>query len=204
MTELRPRGRVRLGGRRQIAGSLTNRDGQGIRGAEVQVLATVPGQAEQLVGVVRTDQAGNFAYTAAGSTSRMLRFVYAGSPVIMPAESRVELTVPAVSTLRVSRHRVLNGQSVMFGGQVRSLPVPAAGKLVQVEVRVSGKWQTFRTVRTDPAGRWGLRYRFERTRGVQRYRFRVELPPEAGYPFGAGASKSIRVRVRGQWTHEGR
>jgi hypothetical protein len=197
VTELRPRARIGLGGHRQVAGSLTNRDGQGIAGAEVQVLATVPGQAEQLVGVVRTDQAGNFAYTAAGSTSRTLRFVYVGSPVVRPAESRIELTVPAVSTLRVNRHRVLNGQSVTFSGQVRSVPVPATGKLVQVEVRVSGKWQTFRTVRTDPAGRWGLRYRFERTRGVQRYRFRVALPREAGYPFGAGASKSIRVQVRG-------
>ena len=137
VTEVRPRARVRLGGRRQIAGSLTNRDGQGIPGAEVQVLATVPGQPEQLVGVLHTDQAGDFTYTAAGSASRMLRFVYAGSPVIIPAASRVELTVPAVSTLRVSRHRVLNGHSVTFSGQVRTLPVPAGGKLVQVEVRVS-------------------------------------------------------------------
>jgi hypothetical protein len=197
VTELRPRAQIRLGGHRQVAGSLTNRDGQGIPGAEVQVLATVPGQAEQLVGVVHTDQAGDFAYTAAGSTSRTLRFAYSGSPVIRPTESQVELTVPAVSTLRVNRHRLLNGQSVTFSGQVRSMPVPATGKLVQMEVRVSGHWQTFRTMRTDSAGRWSLRYRFERTRGVQRYRFRVALPPEAGYPFGAGASKSIHVQVRG-------
>ena len=106
--------------------------------------------------------------------------------------------VPAVTTFRVNRHRVLNGQTVTFSGQVRSTPVPQGGKLIQLEVLLSGGWQTFRTVRSDPAGRWALPYRFARTRGVQWYRFRAELPPEAGYPFGDGASKSVRVRVRGR------
>ena len=60
---------------------------------------------------------------------------------------------------------MLNGQRVRFGGQVRSLPVPAAGKLVQLEVLLSGRWQTFRTARTDASGRWAIPYRFARTRG---------------------------------------
>ena len=100
--------------------------------------------------------------------------------------------------LDFSRHRVLNGQRVTFTGQVRSLPTPAGGKLVQLQVRLSKRWQTFRTVRSDQTGRWAVRYRFKRTRGVQRYRFRVELPREAGYPFGVGTSKSVSVRVRGR------
>jgi hypothetical protein len=87
---------------------------------------------------------------------------------------------------------------VTFSGRVRSGPVPAGGKLIQLEVRLSGGWQTFRTVRSDQAGRWALPYRFARTRGVQWYRFRAEIPPEAGYPFGAGISSSLRVRVQGQ------
>ena len=106
--------------------------------------------------------------------------------------------MPAVSTLTVNRRRVVNGQGVLFSGQVRSLPLPASGKLIQVEVLLSGGWQTFRTVRTDANGRWQMPYRFDRTVGVQWYRFRIELPREAGYPFANGASKSIRVRVRGQ------
>ena len=92
---------------------------------------------------------------------------------------------------------MLNGQAVSFSGRLRTLPVPPGGKLVELQVRLSGRWQTFRTTRTDPAGRWAIRYRFKRTRGVQRYRFRVGLPREAGYPFGAGASRSLTVRVRG-------
>ena len=65
-------------------------------------------------------------------------------------------------------------------------------------MRLSGRWQTFRTMRTDAAGRWAIRYRFRRTRGVQRYRFRARLPREASYPFAAGGSRSLTVRVRGR------
>ena len=128
VTVLRRTGQVRLGGRVTISGRLTNRDGQGVAGAEVQVLAASPIAPEQLVGVVHTGADGSYSYTAAGSTSRSLRFVYAGSALTLPAEGKVGLIVPAATSLRVSRHRVLNGQRVRFGGQVRSLPVPAGGQ----------------------------------------------------------------------------
>lgn len=198
VTELRPRGVIALGRQAQIVGQLANRDGQGIAGADLQVFASSEGGTDQLVGDVHTDAAGAYTYTAAGSNSRTLRFVYAGSPLILPVQSTVDIVVPAESALRVSRRRVLNGQSVTFSGQVRSTPIPTDGKLIQLEVLLRTGWQTFRTVRTDQAGRWAVRYPFTRTRGVQWYRFRVELPREAGYPFGAGASKSLRVRVRGR------
>ena len=102
--------------------------------------------------------------------------------------------MPAATSARVSRRRVRNGQAVNFSGRVRGLPVPAAGKLVEVQVRFTDRWQTFRTTRSDRAGRWSSRYRFQRTRGVQRYRFRVRLPKEAGYPFETGVSRTLAVR----------
>ena len=37
----------------------------------------------------------------------------------------------------------------MFRGRVRSLPLPPIGKLIELQVLLSGDWQTFRTVRTD-------------------------------------------------------
>jgi hypothetical protein len=198
VTELRPVGVVRLGGQAQISGRLANRDGQGIAGADVQVFASSEGAPEGLVGSVRTDATGEYRYTAAGSTSRTLRFVYGGSPLILPAQGTVRLGVPAVSTLRVNRRHVVNGQRVTFSGQVRSLPIPAIGKLVELQALLSGRWQPFRTARTDQAGRWSVPYQFQRTRGLHWYRFRVALPREVGYPFAAGASTSLRVRVRGR------
>jgi hypothetical protein len=197
-TVLESHGVVPFGQQVQVSGQLANRDGQGVARAEVQVFASISGAPEQLVGVVQTDASGSYTYTAAGSASRTLRFAYAGSPVMLPADSSVGLDVPAASTLKVSRTRVLNGQHVTFTGQVQSAPIPQGGKLIQLEVQLSGRWQTFRTARTDAAGNWALPYRFARTRGIQWYRFRVELPPEAGYPFVDGASRSLRVRVRGR------
>jgi hypothetical protein len=153
---------------------------------------------EQLVAVVQTSADGAYRYTAAGTSTRTLRLVYGGSPMVLPAQREVRLLVPAESKLRVSRRRVLNGQAVTFTGRLRGLPVPAGGKLVELQVRLSGRWQTFRTTRSDPYGQWAIHYRFKRTRGVQRFRFRARLPREAGYPFETGASRPLTVRVRGR------
>lgn len=195
---LRPTAGVVFGRTVQVRGRLTNRDGEGIAGAEVQVLSRSDATAEQLVSALRTDDAGAYTYAAAGSASRVLRFAYAGSPIALPAQAEVRLRVPATSTLNVNRPRVFNGQSVRFSGLVRTLPVPARGKLVELQVQLSGRWQTFRTGRTDAAGRWHLSYGFARTRVDQRFRFRVKLPPEAGYPYERGGSRSIQVLVRGR------
>jgi len=197
VTVLKPVAHVRFGRRVAIVGRLANRDGQGIAGAEVQVLSRSDTTPEQLVAVLQTDGEGTYRYTATGSSSRTLRFAYAGTALTLPTQSEVRLVVPAVSSLSVSRHRALNGQAVTFAGHVRSLPVPAGGKLIELQVRLSGRWQTFRTVRTDPGGNWRIPYRFKRTRGVQRFRFRVALPAETGYPFALGSSSPVRVRVRG-------
>jgi hypothetical protein len=86
---------------------------------------------------------------------------------------------------------------VTFSGRLRGLPVPANGKLVELQVRFPTGWQTFKTIRSDADGKWAARYRFSRTRGSVRYRFRARLPREAGYPFDTGVSASVSVRVRG-------
>jgi hypothetical protein len=198
VTALTPTARVPSGQRAQVAGRLANRDGQGIAGAEVRVLSSSPISPEQLVAVLQTDGDGRYSYTATGSTDRTLRFAYAGSPLTLPAQSEIRMTVPALTSLRVNSRRVLNGQAASFTGRVRTLPAPTGGKLVELQVRLSRRWQTFRTTRTDAAGRWVIQYRFKRTRGVQRFRFRARLPHEANYPFAAGGSRSLTVRVRGR------
>ena len=98
---------------------------------------------------VRTDGQGGSRYTATGTMSRTLRFVFGGSPLLLPSQREVRLRVPAASSLRVDRRRVLNGQAVRFSGKVRSVPMPPSGKLVELQVRLSDRWQTFRTRRTD-------------------------------------------------------
>jgi hypothetical protein len=197
ITVLTPAARVSSGGRAQIAGRLTNRDGQGIPDQEVRVYSSSVVSADQVVAVLRTDSDGRYRYTATGAMNRTLRFAFVGSALVLPAQASVEMRVPGLTSLGVSRRLALNGQAVTFSGSLRTLPAPAGGKLVELQVRLSSRWQTFRTVRTDAAGRWAIAYRFRRTRGVQRYRFRARLPKEADYPFAAGGSRSLTVRVSG-------
>jgi hypothetical protein len=194
---LRPAIRIRPGKEAQVAGRLVNRDGDGIGGAEIQVLSGSSTSPEQLVATLQTDGEGRYRYSAAGNSSRTLRFVYGGSLLVLPAERTIRMTVPARTSLRVNRSRVLNGQAVMFSGRLQTQPPPPGGKLVELQARLSDRWQTFRTTRTNDVGRWTIGYRFKRTRGVQRFRFRARLPEEASYPFAAGGSPSIGVRVRG-------
>jgi hypothetical protein len=191
MVVLRPAARVEYEQRAAIAGRLTA-DGRAIASAAVQLIA-----ADQVVDTVTTDANGKFRTSVVGARSQDLRLAYAGSAQALPTQATLKLRVAAATTAKVSRSRVRNGQAITFRGRVRGLPVPAAGKLVEIQVRFTDRWQTFRTTRSDASGRWSSRYRFQRTRGEQRYRFRVRLPKESGYPFETSVSRTLAVRVSG-------
>jgi hypothetical protein len=197
ITVLAPRARVELGGRVRVSGRLTNGAGQPIPGAEVQVYSQSTTTSAQQLASVSTDSAGRYSYLARPSSTQALRFVYPGSLVTLPVQSEITLFVKAESTIRVSPRRVLNGRAVKFSGRLRSLPAPPTGKLVELQVVLSGRWQTFRTTRTDASGGWQVGYRFRRTCGVTRYKFRARLPGEAAYPFETGLTRAVRVQVRG-------
>jgi hypothetical protein len=193
-----PSARVAFGSQVTVGGRLENRDGQPLPDAEVQVLSRSATSPEQLVGVLRTDAHGSFSYTTQAGSTRTLRFVYHGTPLTLPTASEVALFVPAASKIRARPPRVRNGQAVHFVGRLRSLPPPAAGKLIELQVVLSGDWQTFRTTLTNARGGWRVPYRFRRTCGLTRYRFRARIPAEAGYPFETGLTRPIEVRVRGR------
>jgi hypothetical protein len=190
--------RVELKKAARLVGRLVTNDGRGIGGAPVQVLSRTGTEPEQLVETITTDASGQFRSVVIGASSRALRLVYGGSPVTLPADLGLEIRVPAATSARVSRRRLRNGQAVTFSGRVLGLPVPAAGKLVEVQVRFANGWQTFRTTRSDATGRWSSRYRFQRTRGVQHYHFRIRLPKEGGYPFETSVSRTLVVQVKGR------
>ena len=175
-----------------ISGRLANRDGQGVAGAEVQVLAASPIAPEQLVGVVHTDADGSFSYTAAGSTSRTLRFAYAGSPLMLPAESTVRPDRPGREHVageppsRAQRpagalQRTGAQPAGARGGQARPARGAAVGTLADVPHRAN------RRVRALGAP---VPVRPHARRAVVPVP-RVAAAPRRGYPFGAGASKCL-------------
>ncbi len=190
--------RVGYGEPVKLAGRLTGGDGRPIAGASVQLLTSTRSGTEELLETLATDGDGRFRTAATGAHTRTFRLVYSGSLQALPGQTTLEMRVPASTSVRASRHRLRNGQAVTFSGRVRGLPVPAIGKLVEIQVRFTKRWQTFRTTRTDALGRWSSRYRFQRTRGVQNYRFRVRLPKEAGFPFETSVSRTLAVQVSGK------
>jgi hypothetical protein len=195
---LQSRASARLGAMTEIAGRLTTRTGEPLPNAEVRVSSRSASSREQVVAVVRTGMDGRYRYVTRADSTKTLRLTYAGSSQTLPAEREVTVLVAATSTIRGRPRRVRNGQSVSFTGRLRALPSPTPGKLVELQVVLSGRWQTFRTVRTTPDGEWRVRYRFRRSCGLLRYRFRARLPAESGYPFEDGRTRAIGVLVKGQ------
>jgi hypothetical protein len=198
VTRLVGKARVRRGARTAISGRLETRDGRALANTVLYVFAGAAGS-QRYLGTATTDAAGRYRYVVRAVSNSALRLVYLGAPAIRPVTKEVELEVPGQTSFEASRRRLVNGQRVVFGGRLTVAPTGLpTGKLVELQTRLSGRWQTFRTVRTDSSGRWRSAYKFRRTRGLVRYRFRARLPREAAYPFATGRTGSIGVTVRGR------
>ena len=141
-------------------------------------------ESERYSGTATTDAAGRYRYMVRASATSRSSCSTSGASV-RPAIQAVKLEVPARTGFRVSDRRLVNGQSVTFRGRLAVAPTGiAAGKLVELQTELSGRWQTFRTLRSDASGSWRSTYRFRRTRGLIRYRFRARLPREGPIPSG--------------------
>jgi len=196
---LRPEARVRYGRRLKLTGRLENADGQPIDGATLEVSADSPGDDTGLLpaGQARTDRSGRFTYIVRGSRNKVVRFRYAGSRRIRSATRDFALHVRAASTIAARPRRLRNGQTVRLSGRVLSRPLPASGKLIEVQAFFRDRWRTFSTTRANSRGRWRFDYQFGGTRGRVPYRLRASLPAEGGYPFATGRSRVVRVIVVG-------
>jgi 5-hydroxyisourate hydrolase-like protein (transthyretin family) len=198
VTEEGPQETVNFGAKARFSGRLLDKAGNAVPGASVAVYQRVSEEPESQIATLTTGPEGGFSYEAAAESSRRLRFVYAGTPTTLPTEGSAELLVHGTSTIKVKPKHVINGGSVTFAGQVEGRPLPAMGKLVELQVRLTHEWSTFRTIRTDPEGRWSIEYPFKRTCGVEEYRFRARLPGEAGFPLEPGHSDVVTEKVRGR------
>jgi hypothetical protein len=194
-----PRLKAKFGGFVSVVGHL--RDGSGATIANAQIdfnsVSARAGARAQDLGAVRTDSNGAFTLKVATKLgSRQLRFAYRpqlGGPVA--ASAQVQLEVPAPLKLKIGPKHTRNKHAVTFSGRLLAGPIPRKGKVVNLQVVVDGHWHTFATVRTSSSGRFKYRYRFMRTYGRVTYRFRARSRYEAAYPFVAGTSKAVRVRV---------
>ncbi len=146
---------------------------------------------------LRTGADGRFRFHAGTGPSRTLRFHWEGTDTARPASADMPVRVRARSSIAVDRRAVRNGESVTFSGRLAGRPLPEGGKLVDLQVKLRGRWRTFAAPRADSGGRWTYGYRFEATRGLVVYRFRARIRRETAYPYELGHSRTVRVVVRG-------
>jgi hypothetical protein len=181
-----------------VRGRLESGNGEPLPRCSIGVL-TQPrgGRGFRRVATVSSDRDGRFTYRIPRGGSRTLRFRWDGTGLIKPALTELKVLVPARTSIVPSRRFLRNGQSVVFDGRLVGGPVPDGGKLIDLQAFYRGRWRTFATPRTNGAGRWRFRYRFEATRGLVRYRFRARIRREAAYPYELGYSRVVAVSVRG-------
>ena len=195
----RSRIRVHYGRAVRLRGRLTSPDGNPIQGADVLVLSRARRTAASWrpVATLRTSRRGGFSYRAPKGVSRTIRFRYRGTGSARSATRDVVLLVRAGSTVHANRRSYVNGETMQLRGRLRGRSIPRAGKLVELQVLLRGRFRTFATTRANRRGRWHYGYTFDGTRGSQVYRFRVRVPREATYPYDTGFSRVMRIRVRG-------
>jgi len=191
-------GRRVLRGPGVVRGRLTSAFAEPVPRAAVTVIEQPrSGSSATRASGVTTDTEGRFTYQVGRGVSRSLRFKFAGTDLLKPADVEARVRVPARTTIGVSRRRLLNGQAVRFVGRLLGTPVPEGGKLIDLQAFYRGRWRTIATPRANERGRWGFKYRFEATSGLVRYRFRARVRREASYPYELGYSRVVTVTVRG-------
>ena len=181
----------------RLDGLLATASGQPIDGATIEALEKRSRGTLVPVGFVTTRTDGKFRFKLKAARNREMLFRYGGSAQIGAATTDFAMLVPAATSIRPNRRRLLNGQQVLFSGHVLTRPLPTQGKLVEMQAHFRGRWRTFSTVRAGPNGRWRFPYRFGGTVGRVTYRFRARLPAEGGYPFISGNSGIVKVVVLG-------
>lgn len=196
---LKRRVRVGYGRAIRLTGRLTTIDGNPVANTPLAVYSRArrANAPTRLIGTVTTSRKGGFSYLIRNGVSRVIRFRYAGTSTIRSASGDVAVLVRASSTIHPTSRSLVNGEIIRLHGTLRGASIPTGGKLVEIQVKIRGRYRTFATTRTNRGGRWRYDYRFDGTRGTQNYRMRVRIPSEANYPYQPGGSKAIRVTVRG-------
>jgi hypothetical protein len=189
------------GRRNVIRGRLTTAGGAGIRNAKVEMLTAIDGRAGAPLdkGGARTRRDGRFTLILpanASSRTLVLRYRSHANDTVSIAEATLRVRVKAGVRLSVDPHTAARGRAVKLSGRLVGRPLPATGKVVELQARSPGeRWITFQTVRASRRGRFATRYKF-RQGGPALYLMRARVREADDYPYATGVSHSARVRVR--------
>ena len=136
-----------------------------------------------------------FAHIPAGP-SRLLQFAYRASSTdtrYTTTNNILESVAAGVRFMIAPRNTNRRG-TIVLTGQVLG-PVPRQGTIVDLLVHYRGRWEPFRTPRTDAHGHFQTNYQFED--GIGRFPFRASVPTgQAGFPFATGYSKVVNITTK--------
>ena len=177
-----------------LSGRLLDGQGQPIAHASLNVLEQIDGApAPAVIGHATTGVDGTFRVRVGSGPSRLIDVGYRAfsGDSGYAALGRVRETVAAGVRLRVSPTRTGSEGMIVLSGTVEG-PIPQQGTIVHLLVHYRGRWEPFRTPRTNGRGRFRVLYQFEG--GIGRFPFRAEVPGgQAGFPFGSGESRVVNV-----------
>jgi hypothetical protein len=184
-----------------VRGRLLNALGQPIGGARVLLLTRdLRSRAPLVLRQAKTTGAGgDFAFSVAATASRLLQIGWLShvNDVRFAAAGYLTLRARAASSLSVSTRRPRVGQRLTVSGRIHG--VGRRGVTVVLQGRALGTrhYETFAVATASSHGLFKARYRFRSTgsRG-HRFQFRARIRPAASFPYEAGTSSTVTVRVR--------
>jgi hypothetical protein len=196
---------LRLGSRRYITrpfakralrltGRLVNAQGHPIGGANLDITQKASGSDHfQIISHPRTRMDGSFSVRVPAGPSRLISVAYRAfsNDPTYAAQASVRESVQAGVQLGITPRRTSSTGIILLSGHVEG-PVPKQGVIVDLLVHYRGRWEPFRTPRTDGAGRFDVAYQFQGALG--QYPFRAEVPAsQADFAFARGTSEVVDV-----------
>jgi len=178
----------------RVPGRLLTAAGQPIAGASVDVFQQLSGSTgPELVGHARTGADGAFQASVPPGRSRTIELSYRAfsGDGAYAANAKIAETVGAGVALKISPRRTGADGTITLSGVVQG-PIPPRGVVVEMLVHYRGRWEPFRTPRTDSRGRFRMSYQFQGA--VGRFPFRAEvLGGQSGFPYSVGRSQVAYV-----------
>jgi hypothetical protein len=178
----------------RLTGRLLNTQGHPIVGAALDVTQQVAGSGRtQVVAHARTGADGSFIARVPAGPSRLIEVAYRAfsADAGYSTEAKIEESVRAGVRLIIAPRRTSSEGTITLSGQVLG-PVPRQGVMVDLLVHYRGRWEPFRTPRTDAAGHFDVSYQFQGALG--RFPFRAEVPSsQADFSFARGVSEVVNV-----------
>jgi hypothetical protein len=167
--------------------------GGGVGDASICVFSrVVTDQGREFLGIAMTGADGSYRFAIPAGASRELSAVYRSGAREVSSASTIETVVhPAFEAVKKV---VYNKHYARFTG---SIPGPDNNRvLVVAQVKRGKGWLAFHRYRTRADGHVDIVYRFNKTFVPTKYRMRLQVRTQSGYPYLQGDSHVLALIVR--------